>query len=72
MEVGLSDLPSSAELTHEVAETLYNHYESSSVAILKLRQNSGLWTHRQLTLLSRPPSYLVQDQPPEPVCRCST
>ena len=68
MEVGLSDLPSNAELTHEVAEILYNHYENNTVAILELRQSSGLWTHRQLDLLSRPPSYPVQRSAPPYPC----
>lgn len=68
MEVGLSDLHSNAELTHEVVEILYDCYENNSAAVLELRQNSGLWTHRQLELLSRPPSYLVQGSPPPYPC----
>lgn len=64
MEVGLSGVPINAELTHEVAETIYNCRENHSVAVVQLRQNSGLWTRGQLDLLSRPPSYPEQDPAP--------
>lgn len=72
MEVGLSDLLSNAELTHEVAEILYNCYENKTVAILELRQNSGLWIHRRLELLSRPASYLAQGSAPPRPCPCAS
>lgn len=68
MDVGHSDPPSNAELTHEVAEILYNRYENSAGAILELRQNSGLWTRRQLKLSSRPPSYTVWGSAPPRPC----
>lgn len=54
MELRLSDLHSNAELTHEVAEILYNRYENNTVAVLELRQNNELWIYRELELLFRP------------------
>ena len=68
MEVGLSGLHANAELTHEVAETIDDCCENHSVAVLQLRQNSGLWTHGQLDLLSRPPSYPEPGSAPPHPC----
>lgn len=62
MELRLSDLHSNAELTHEVAEILYNRYENDTVAVLELRQNNELWIYRQLELLSRPSPTWYRDR----------